>query len=583
MKGGVIFVMPLILLSLWLGCASKTKEALREESKRSIDERAVQFLEKYISWYKPLEKIWNLAQWNALTTGENSAYDLAAKVEIEIKKMYSNKEEFNELEEIYNNREKIKDPLVKRQIELAYYEYKRNQGDPELMRQIVELASQIQKEFNTYRGKIGERIVTANEIEEILKTSTNSEECRLAYEASKGVGPLIAQKLQELVRLRNRFAVSLGYKNYWEMEIILQEYSPEEITSIFDELAKVTDEPFRKLKEEIDLYLAKKFKITPQELMPWHYGNVFFQEVPSLPNLSTDLFYKDSDIKELAKKFYLSLGFDVNGILNNSDLYEREKKDQHAYCFHIDREGDIRILANLKNNEYWMGTIMHELGHAIYDQGLSQTLPWLLKQPAHIFTTEAVAEFFGMLVHDPQWLKIVTGKDPYNIGKLVPLMEWQRIADLLIFARWSLVMVNFERSLYENPDQDLNELWWSLVERYQLLKKGDRSGKADWATKTHLVGAPVYYHNYMIGRIFVAQLKHKLKLIYPQFVKDGKLEVSNHPEIGNFLKEELFKYGASYPWQELVKRVTGEPLTANYFAEEIGIINSLPTLKEIVE
>ena len=42
---------------------------------------------------------------------------------------------------------------------------------------------------------------------------------------------------------------------------------------------------------------------------------------------------------------------------------------------------------------------------------------------------------------------------------------------LLIFSRWCQVMLRFEKSMYENPDQDLNKLWWDLVEKYQMVKR----------------------------------------------------------------------------------------------------------------
>ena len=38
---------------------------------------------------------------------------------------------------------------------------------------------------------------------------------------------------------------------------------------------------------------------------------------------------------------------------------------------------------------------------------------------------------------------------------------------LLIFSRWCQVMLRFEKAIYADPDQDLNELWWDLVEKYQ--------------------------------------------------------------------------------------------------------------------
>ena len=51
-----------------------------------------------------------------------------------------------------------------------------------------------------------------------------------------------------------------------------------------------------------------------------------------------------------------------------SDLYEKPGKSPHAFCTDIDREGDVRVLANIVPNEYWMGTMLHELGHSVYSQ-----------------------------------------------------------------------------------------------------------------------------------------------------------------------------------------------------------------------
>jgi hypothetical protein len=38
----------------------------------------------------------------------------------------------------------------------------------------------------------------------------------------------------------------------------------------------------------------------------------------------------------------------------------------------------------------------------------------------------------------------------------------------LVFSRWSQVMYRFEKAMYEDPEQDLNALWWNLVETYQF-------------------------------------------------------------------------------------------------------------------
>src|SRR5262245_64283808 len=77
---------------------------------------------------------------------------------------------------------------------------------------------------------------------------------------------------------------------------------------------------------------------------------------------------------------------------------------------------------------------------------------------------------------------------------------------LLIFSRWCQVMLRFEKGMYENPDQDLNKLWWDLVEKYQEVKRPAGRSAPDYASKIHIVSSPVYYHNYLMGELFASQL-----------------------------------------------------------------------------
>jgi peptidyl-dipeptidase A len=58
---------------------------------------------------------------------------------------------------------------------------------------------------------------------------------------------------------------------------------------------------------------------------------------------------------------------------------------------------------NLEPNERWMNTLLHEYGHAIYDKLIDRALPYLLREPAHIITTEAIALLMGRLVQDEFW------------------------------------------------------------------------------------------------------------------------------------------------------------------------------------
>ena len=76
-----------------------------------------------------------------------------------------------------------------------------------------------------------------------------------------------------------------------------------------------------------------------------------------------------------------------------SDLRERAGKSQHAFCLRVGRSYpyDVRVLANVRDDAYWTNTMLHELGHAVYDKYIDPSLPYLLRTVAHTNTTEAIA------------------------------------------------------------------------------------------------------------------------------------------------------------------------------------------------
>jgi len=75
----------------------------------------------------------------------------------------------------------------------------------------------------------------------------------------------------------------------------------------------------------------------------------------------------------------------------------------------------------------------------------------------------------------------------------------------IVFSRWAQVMYRFEKSMYENPDQDLNKLWWDTVEKYQMITKPEGRNMPDWASKIHIALYPCYYHNYLLGEMLASQ------------------------------------------------------------------------------
>lgn len=541
--------------------------APRADAANAKENALKDFIAKHVEKLKPLEKQANLAWWDAAVTGDPNAYDRSSALTLQIRKIYSDANDFTYLRQLKDSGQ-IKDKLLARQLTVLYNSYLANQIEPELLKQIVELGTEIEKNFSTFRGEIDGRKVTDNEIKQILKTETDSAKRQQAWLASKQVGEAVAADIARLVKLRNQAARKLGFNNYHTMALATGEQNVKELDKIFDELYKLTNEPFRKVKGEIDQLLAKQSGVSPDKLLPWHYHDPFFQETPMVYDLDLDVYYKGKNIEQLAAQFYQGLGLPVEQILAHSDLYEKEGKNPHAFCTHIDREGDVRILCNIQSNETWMETVLHELGHGVYDKYLDYDTPYLLRSPAHPFTTEAIAMFFGRLSRNPAWMQEMLGLSDAQRAEIEKVSGKYMQLKQLIFARWDMVMYYFEKELYANPDQDLNKLWWDMVEKYQLVSRPPDRNSPDWAAKIHFAAAPCYYHNYMLGELLASQLHHELTGKVLKAKKGQEISYVGRDKVGKFLREKVFEAGNVYPWNDMIDRATGEPLTAKYFVEQ---------------
>lgn len=523
------------------------------------------FLREYTDVVEPLNRRIALAYWDASISGRREDFERYAELEIELQRVHADRDAWRRLC-AWRDADAVRDPLERRVLDVLVRKYRRHQADPSMQAEATRRASELANRFFTFRARVGERELTSNEVREVLRTSTDEDERRRVWEADKRVGEVVRDDLLELVRLRNAIARSIGFENFHVMSMRLAEQDPEEILAMFDRLDVLTADAWRRARARIGEALARRHGVAPDELRPWHFEDPFFQEAPRLSDVDVDAVYRGRDVVELVARFFDGVGLDVRDILARSDLYEKPGKDQHAYCMDIDRAGDVRILANVRDDESWTGTMLHELGHAVYDRGISPELPWVLREHAHIFVTEAVAMFFGRLSRHPGWIQAMLGIDDAERDRLArELVPQQRIAQL-VFARWCQVMMRFERALYASPDADLDALWWDLVERHQGVARPDGRHAPDWAAKIHVVSAPVYYHNYMLGELLASQMTDALRR---DGVVDAAAEARGYAgasKLGAWFTERLFRHGSAHPWPDAVRLATGEPLDAASFA-----------------
>ncbi|MFA5080534.1 MAG: peptidase M3 [Candidatus Paceibacterota bacterium] len=527
------------------------------------------FLQEYESKISSLQEKDSLAYFTAVNSGKDEDYELATKLDIEINDFYMNKKTFAKLK-AFKESGYILDPLLKRQLDLQYFSFLSSMSDKATVDEIISTQNEVEKKFNTYRVNYEGKELSDNEVDNILKTSKDSVQLKAVWEQSKDIGNKVSADIIKLVKLRNKDAKDLGFENYQQMALITNEQDPKEIEKIFDDLDLATKDIYANAKDEIDEALAKNYGIEISELQPWHYQNRFFQEVPKVFDIDMDSMYKDKNVLAITRDYYQKMGMPIDEIIEKSDLYGRSGKYQHAMTMLINREGDTRVVSSIQNNSYWMATSLHEFAHAIYFvKASNKQLPWELRMPSHILTTEAVAILFQSMAYSPDWIKqnLNLSEDEINKDRN-EITEYNRL-NYLIFSRWAQVMYHFEKAMYENPDQDLSKLWWDNVEKYQLIKKPEGRNAPDWASKIHISTSPVYYHNYMLGYLYAAQLQH---YINTNILKTDEKNPSytGKTEVGEYLVKKVFELGNRYIWSTFVEKTTGEKLNPRYFANQVN-------------
>ncbi|MBI2808125.1 MAG: M2 family metallopeptidase [Planctomycetes bacterium] len=520
---------------------------------------------------RPLEITANRAWWQANITGKKEAFKAKEDAQNQLDAVLADRAQFDAIEAIRRTG-LIDDPITKRAIDVIYLATLEKQVDAKLLKEMTRLSNDIEEKFTNFRARVDDKTLSDAEVRNILKTSTLSDRRQAAWEASKELGKVVEPGLRKLVKLRNQAAAG-KFRNYHQMQLFLNEQDGDDLIKLFDRLDELTREPFKKAKAEIDVELAKACNVKVSELMPWHYHDPFFQEVPAVFKADLDKIYAKQDLIALCREFYRGIDLPIDLVIEKSgnDFAPRKGKNPHAFCTDITRDGtDVRVLANVVPGDYWMSTMLHEFGHSVYSSiNIPSKLPYVLRSESNILTTEGVAMMFEKMSKRRAWLEKMGVKveDPKAFDQAgAKMLRYQ----LLIFSRWCQVMLRFEKGMYENPDQDLNKLWWDLVERYQMIRRPPGRNAPDYASKYHIVGAPVYYHNYMMGELFASQLHHAIaRKVYKGANPNTVVYVGNKA-VGAFMRQYVFDPGRTLSWNALTRHATGADLSPEAFAKDFS-------------
>jgi peptidyl-dipeptidase A len=548
-----------------------------------LQERADRFLVLVNAGYQALYRVNEEAQWDAdtdVTPAHDAAAEAAGKAYAafigspalitEARALLARRAELNE--------------LTVRQLEQALLLAAEGpMTNPDLVAARIAAETRQASILNSFEFKLHGRTVTANEIDDLLQTSTDLAERRAVWEASKESGPALKPGLVKLQPLRNGVAQELGHHDYFALQMAAYGMTTDEMVRLNEEFMRVLRPLYLQLHTWVKYELAKKYGQPVPKLIPAHWlNNRWAQEWPGLvADADLSPYFKGRPaewVARTAEQYYTSLGLPPlpASFWTKSDLYpvpagDPRKKNTHASCWHIDLEHDIRALESIEPNMEWFQTSHHEFGHGHYFMSYTRPeVPPLLRTSANPGFHEGIAELGGLASSQVPYLQ--------QVGVLPPGFQADETAFLLNDALVNTVpfiffasgtMAHWEADVYAHnlPPDQWNARWWQYVREFQGVEPPAPRGEewCDAATKTHINDNPCYYPNYAFATVFKFQLHDYIaKNILHQ--PPQRCNYAGNKEVGAFLKRIMEK-GATEDWRKVLRDATGEDLSTRAMVE----------------
>ena len=435
-------------------------------------------------------------------------------------------------------------------------------------------------------------IVTPNQIDEVLVTSTDEAQRRKIWAVAKQTGPALKEGIGKLRDLRNQVAQEMGYDSFFALQVDDYGMAVEEMMAMMERF----NHDLRPLYEQLHTWtkyeLAERYGEAPPDLIPAHWiGNRWAQAWPGLSSgIDLDSLVAEKDPEWIVKQseaFYTSMGMPPlpQSFYEKSDLYPlppgaERKKNTHASAWHMDLEKDVRSLMSVENNWRWFETSHHELGHIYYYLAYtSADVPLTLRGGANRAFHEAIGDLIGIAARQPAYLReIGLLEEDAEIDEIAWLLD-EALDQAVVFIPFSAgTMSFFEHDLYEEnlPVGEFNRRWWEHAARFQGIAPPSPRGEefCDACTKTHITDDPAQYYDYAMAFVLKYQLHTYIaKNILGQDPRN--CNYYGNKEVGDFLWE-LLSLGATRDWREVVREKTGGEVSTKamleYFEPLVGYL-----------
>lgn len=375
----------------------------------------------------------------------------------------------------------------------------------------------------------------------------------------------------ELVQMRNQFARSMGYKNFFDYSVEkTEQMTTDQLFLILDDFEQRT----RKTNLNSIKALAEKFGDTSVE----GHNFLFTWGGDSLRELDPYVPFSKS-LRRWAESFSC-LNIDYAGADLTLDLLDRKGKYQNGFCHgpipsYYDNgnwvSAKVNFTSNAKPDQIGSGyegilTLFHEGGHAAHFANVSQNSPCFSQEfaPTSMAYAETQSMFCDSLLSDGDWLKTYA-KDskgnPVPDSVIKTLIEGKQPFSAYE-ERSILVVPYFERAIYRLEDHELTaENLTELARETELKILGLQVGSRPLLAIPHLLSneSACSYQGYLLANMAVYQTRAYLTEEY------GYL--TDNPNIGPLLSKHYWNPGNSINHNATIVNLTGQGFNAKYLAD----------------
>lgn len=313
----------------------------------------------------------------------------------------------------------------------------------------------------------------------------------------------IDEIFEKLVKVRDKIAKKLGFKNFVELgysRMRRTDYNPQMVEKFRDQVVKYI------VPLASELYEKQRKRLGLDELK--HYDEKFeFLDGNATPKGDSQW------IIENAKKMYDELSPETSDFFTYMiehdlmDLVTKKGKSAGGYCTYIWDYGSPFIFSNFNGTSGDIDVMTHEAGHA-FQVYLSR---WVGIPGLNCTYESAEIHSMSMEYFTWPWMELFFKEDT---GKY----KFTHLGGAIKFIPYGVTVDAFQHFIYENPDAtpvERKSAWRELEKKFLPHKNYSESDFLErggwWFQQAHIFKVPFYYIDYTLAEICALQFWKSMK------------------------------------------------------------------------